>query len=94
MSKAAAKTGAGPMFAVAVGQFFPVKQRLIQDDLAASLIPPPVRYLLPLMRLPFMRKRVVRELEASSPSRHMHVAEAVLQYLSPQHVSSRGQMSS
>jgi len=67
MSKAAERTGAGPMFAVAVEQYFPREKRLIEDDLAASVIPPPVRYLLPLMRPPFMRNRVVRELEASSP---------------------------
>jgi|NGEPerStandDraft_6_1074524.scaffolds.fasta_scaffold386565_2 hypothetical protein len=39
MTKAAAKTGADPIFIVAVEQFFPKNQRIIEDDLSPKILP-------------------------------------------------------
>ncbi len=39
MAKAAAKTGAGPTALVAIEQYFPKKERIIEDDLACKILP-------------------------------------------------------
>ncbi len=57
MTKAAAKTGADPMFIVAVEQFFPQYQRIIVDDLAPKILPLSIRVVLKLMRYGFIREK-------------------------------------
>ena len=39
MTETAAKTGADPIFIVAVEQFFPKNQRMIEDSLAPKILP-------------------------------------------------------
>lgn len=50
MAEAAARTGSGPTTLVAVEQFFPLDQRIIDDKLAASILPLRTRAFLPLLR--------------------------------------------
>jgi len=49
MTRAAARTGTGPIAMVAVEQRFPSDQRLIADDLARSIVPSGTRVALSLM---------------------------------------------
>jgi hypothetical protein len=50
MSKAAAKTGAGPMTMVAIEQLFPRDQRITEDDLAYQILPFSAKAFVWLMR--------------------------------------------
>lgn len=55
----AAQTGSGPTFMVAVEQYFPSDQRIIQDDLAFRIMPAGYRFLIKLMRIPLLRNWMV-----------------------------------
>jgi hypothetical protein len=55
MTKAAAKTGADPIFIVAVEQFLPKDQRIVEDDLALQILPLSIRVVGILMRFGFIR---------------------------------------
>ncbi|EGW35937.1 hypothetical protein DOT_6175 [Desulfosporosinus sp. OT] len=50
MAKKAAKTGAGPTALIAVEQYFPKKERIVEDELAYHILPTG-RAFLWLMRL-------------------------------------------
>jgi len=39
VTKAAAKTGVSPTALIAIEQYFPKKQRIIEDDLAYRILP-------------------------------------------------------
>jgi methyltransferase (TIGR00027 family) len=67
MSQAAAKTGAGPTVMVAVEQHFPKDQRIIEDNLAHTILPFPTRAFVLLTRLAFIRDWMVRATEKSLP---------------------------
>lgn len=67
MAKAAARTGSGPTTLVAVEQFFPRNQRIIEDNLAASILPPGKSIFLPLLRPAWVRNWLVGLIEKSSP---------------------------
>ena len=67
MTKAAAKTGADPIFIVAVEQFFPKNQRIIEDYLAPKILPSSIRVVLKLMRYGFIRDWLVNYSEKSNP---------------------------
>lgn len=67
MTQAAAKTGAGPTVTVAVEQHFPEDQRIIEDNLAYSILPFPIRTFVHLTRLAFVRDWMVRAAEKSAP---------------------------
>lgn len=43
MAKAETKTGVGPTVLVAIEQYFPEKERIIQDDLAYRILPPGIK---------------------------------------------------
>ncbi|MDJ0752730.1 MAG: SAM-dependent methyltransferase [Ardenticatenaceae bacterium] len=51
----AAKTGSGPTFLVAMEQYEPPAQRIIDDDLAAKILPGGQRFFLRLLGIPLLR---------------------------------------
>jgi len=51
----AAKTGSGPTFLVAMEQYEPQDLRIIDDDLAAKVLPGGERFFLKLLRIPLLR---------------------------------------
>ncbi|TFH03124.1 MAG: SAM-dependent methyltransferase, partial [Methanosarcina sp.] len=55
MTKAAAKTGVSPTALVAIEQYFPAEQRIIEDDLAYRILPLGMRSLVWLMRFNLFR---------------------------------------
>ena len=67
MTKAAAKTGADPIFIVAVEQFFPKDQRIVEDDLALQILPLSIRVVGILMRFGFIRDWLINYSEKTSP---------------------------
>jgi methyltransferase (TIGR00027 family) len=67
MTQAAAKTGMGPTVAVAVEQHFPEDQRIIQDNLAYSVLPFSMRAFVHLTRPAFIRDWMIRASEKSAP---------------------------
>jgi methyltransferase (TIGR00027 family) len=67
MTKLAATTGAGPMLSVAVEQHFPKNQRIIEDNLAHSILPSSMRAIVQLTQLAFIRDWLVRTTEKSAP---------------------------
>lgn len=67
MAKAAAQTGTGPTVTVAIEQHYPPDQRIIEDDLARTILPFPMRLLVSLVRTPVLRDWFVGSLEKSAP---------------------------
>ncbi len=67
MSKAAAKTGEGPIVMVAIEQHFPKDQRIIEDDLAYQILPFGMRAFVWMMRLNAAGDWMVRATEKSFP---------------------------
>ena len=67
MTKAAAKTGSGPMTLVAIEQHFPERQRILEDDLAYRIMPFGMRAFVWLMRPDLARNWMVRVTEKSLP---------------------------
>lgn len=67
MTQAAAKTGAGPTVTVAIEQHFPENQRIIEDNLAYSILPFPMRVLVIMIRPAFIRDWMIRASEKSAP---------------------------
>lgn len=67
MTKKAAQTGVGPTVTVAIEQFFPDTQRLINDDLAYSILPWGMRALVWVMRFAPARNWFVSVTEKSVP---------------------------
>ncbi|UCC51250.1 MAG: class I SAM-dependent methyltransferase [Anaerolineaceae bacterium] len=55
----AAKTGSGPTFLVAMEQYEPPAQRIIDDDLAAKVLPGGERFFLKLLRIPLLRNWMI-----------------------------------
>ncbi|AKB30832.1 hypothetical protein MSSAC_0156 [Methanosarcina siciliae C2J] len=67
MTKAAAKTGVGPTVLVAIEQYFPENQRIIEDDLAYRILPLGMRSLVWLMRFNSVRAWMIRVTEKDTP---------------------------
>ncbi len=67
MTKAAAKTGADPIFIVAVEQFFPKYQRIIEDNLALKILPLSIRVVASVMRYGFIRDWLINYSEKTTP---------------------------
>ena len=67
MTHAAAKTGAGPTMMVAVEQYFPKKQRIIEDSLAYRILPFGIRTVAGVLRSAPARDWMVRQTERSLP---------------------------
>jgi methyltransferase (TIGR00027 family) len=58
-SSSAAQTGSGPTFLVAMEQYEPPEHRIINDDLAAKVLPRGERFFLKLLRIPLLRKWMI-----------------------------------
>ena len=67
MTRAAAKTGSGPMMMVAVEQYFPKKQRIIEDSLAYQILPFGIRAVAGVMHSTPARDWMVQSTEKSLP---------------------------
>lgn len=67
MTKAAAKTGVSPTALVAIEQYFPAKQRIIEDDLASRILPLGMRSLVWLMRFNSFRAWIIRVTRNDTP---------------------------
>ncbi len=67
MTRAAAKTGAGPTMMVAVEQYFPKKQRIIEDSLAYQVLPFGIRTIAGVLHSALARDWMVRTTEKSFP---------------------------
>ena len=67
MTEAAAKTGADPIFIVAVEQYFPKNQRIIDDDLSPKILPLSIRIVKSLIRYGFIRDWVINYSEKTNP---------------------------
>ena len=67
MTKAAAKTSADPISIVAVEQFFPKDQRIIEDDLALQILPLSLRVVASMMRYKFVRDWLISYGEKTTP---------------------------
>lgn len=67
MAKAAAKTGVSPTALIAIEQYFPEKQRIIEDNLACRILPFGVRALVWLTRSNWVRSWLIHETEKDSP---------------------------
>ncbi len=59
----AAKTGSSPTFLVAMEQYEPVAQRIIEDDLALKILSGGERFFLKLMRISLLRKWMINLME-------------------------------
>lgn len=66
MAKAAAETGAGPTVLVAIEQYFPKRERIIDDDLAGKILPSG-RALLPIAKSSLIRNWMIRVSEKNTP---------------------------
>jgi methyltransferase (TIGR00027 family) len=59
----AAQTGSAPTFIVAVEQYEPQAQRIIDDPLAAKILPIGYQLFLKLLRIPLLRNRMINKFE-------------------------------
>ncbi|ATW24758.1 SAM-dependent methyltransferase [Candidatus Formimonas warabiya] len=66
MAKEAAKTGAGPTALIAIEQYFPKKERIVEDDLAYQILPSG-RAFVRLMQPNLLRSWMVRATEKDLP---------------------------
>jgi len=67
MTRAAARTGEGPTMMVAVEQYFPKKQRIIEDSLAYQILPFGIRTVAGVLRSAPARDWMVQQTERSLP---------------------------
>jgi methyltransferase (TIGR00027 family) len=67
MAKVAANTGIMPTVLVAIEQCFPKSQRVIDDPLAARMLPLGARMFIRLLRLPWMRDWLISLSEKNDP---------------------------
>jgi methyltransferase (TIGR00027 family) len=63
----AAQTAFGPMVQVAIEQYEPSERRLVEDDLALSILPAGQRAIVRTMRLPFLRRLAMTAGERAVP---------------------------
>lgn len=59
----AAQTGVGPTFIVAVEQYFPSEQRIIEDSLALQILPRLYGFMVNMTRIPILRNWIVKATE-------------------------------
>lgn len=67
MSKGAAKTGAGPTVLMAIEQFFPKEQRILNDDFAYAMLSTGMKAFVSLMRFPNLLNWMVNGSEKDIP---------------------------
>jgi methyltransferase (TIGR00027 family) len=66
MANQAAQTAYGPMIVIAVEQYYPERQRLVQDELAIQFLPPVYKAIVKLNRWPPIRAWIFRFFERSA----------------------------
>ncbi len=67
MTKVAAQTGIGPTAAIAIEQYFPRNQRIVEDNLAYRILPPIVRALIWTTRFDWVRSWMIGTSEKYAP---------------------------
>ena len=67
MTEAAAKTSADPMFIVAMEQFFPKDQRIVDDNLAIQILPLSIRIVTRVTEIGFIRDWLINYTEKITP---------------------------
>jgi methyltransferase (TIGR00027 family) len=67
MTKAAAKTAIGPIALIAVEQFYPREQRVVNDTLAYRMLPSSSRAFVQVLRLRWMRNWIIGLSEKNQP---------------------------
>ena len=67
MTREAAKTGINPIALIAIEQYFPQKQRIVEDGLAYRMLPAGSRVLAKLMQPNWVRNWIIRLSEKSLP---------------------------
>jgi methyltransferase (TIGR00027 family) len=67
MAEAAAKTGIGPIATVAIEQYFPKEQRIIEDNLAYKILPAGMRAFVRLVKTESIRNWMIRSAEKDIP---------------------------
>ena len=84
-TSAAAQTGSGPTFLVAMEQYEPPAQRIIDDDLAAKVLPRGERFFLKLLRFPLLRNWMInlseKQIEGASSAflcRKRYIDETII----------------
>jgi methyltransferase (TIGR00027 family) len=65
--EAAAKTGIGPTALVAIEQYFPKAQRIVDDEVARHMLPSAAQSFLWLMRFGRLRNGLIRKTERHTP---------------------------
>lgn len=67
MAKAAAKTGIGPTTLIAIEQYFPKEQRILEDDLAYSILPFGLKAFVRMTKPYWFRSWMIRAMEKDAP---------------------------
>ncbi len=67
MAKATAKTDLGPIMSVAIDQYYPKEQRIIEDDLAYKILPAGMRVFVQLFKPRLIRNLMIRASEKDFP---------------------------
>lgn len=67
MTKKAAKTSFGPTVTIAIEQFFPENQRIIEDELAFKILPLGIRVFIKCMKVKPLRNRMIHTTEKNYP---------------------------
>lgn len=67
MTKVAAKTSLGPVVTIAIEQFFPGKQRIIEDELAYKMLPISMRIFVRFIKSRPLRKWMIQTTEKDFP---------------------------
>ncbi len=67
MAKAAAQTGSSPTVIVAIEQYFPQNERIVEDDLAFQILPSNMKAFVGSMQLKSARDWIIQTSETDSP---------------------------
>ena len=67
MTRAAAKTGINPIALIAIEQYYPQKQRIVEDAMAYRMLPAGSRVFVKLMQPNWVRNWIIRQSEKSLP---------------------------
>ena len=67
VTRAAAKTGINPIALIAIEQYYPQKQRIVEDDLAYRMLPAGSRIIVKLMKPNWVRNWMINLSEKSLP---------------------------
>jgi hypothetical protein len=65
VTRAAAKTGINPIALIAIEQYYPQRQRIVEDGLAYRMLPTGSRIFVKLMQPNWVRNWIIRQSEKS-----------------------------